>query len=285
MVDVDYIGKYKDQKAYSYWMSGFVDIVYVAKCPSDGKFTFLKGNICPSQKLNDDLHKVWVCVEGTGSDCRIVTFWCSCTAGTAEACNHVIALLYKVNYAFNKHFISPACTSVPQGWNKGTRREVAPTQLQNMTFRKDRKTKKVSNRDSNLEQKMQKEFDPRKHEDRQLTDERVSSLLKSVKDLVPSACVLFSVEYGIDDNLPPNIIEKAAEFMSNDFKDIPVEQATTHFLIESQITKDQVKKFEQETKQQHSNPLWRKQRIGRITASNFHMVHTKTETIMKSKKC
>ncbi|XP_046864652.1 uncharacterized protein LOC124459175 [Xenia sp. Carnegie-2017] len=225
-VDVDYIGKYKDQKAYSYWMRGFVDIVYVAKCPSDGKFTFLKGNICPSQKLNDDPHKVWVCVEGTGSDCRIVTSWCSCTAGTAEACNHVIALLYK-----------------------------------------DRKTKKVSNRDSNLEQKMQKEFDPRKHEDRQLTDERVSSLLKSVKDLVPSACVLFSVEY---------VYVKY-------FKDIPVEQATTHFLIESQITKDQVKKIEQETRQQHSNPLWRKQRIGRITASNFHMVHTKTETIMKSK--
>ena len=24
-VDVDYIGKYKDEKAYSYWMSGFVD--------------------------------------------------------------------------------------------------------------------------------------------------------------------------------------------------------------------------------------------------------------------
>ena len=41
-VDVDYIGKYKDQKAYSYWMSGFVDAVYVAKCPSDGKITFLK---------------------------------------------------------------------------------------------------------------------------------------------------------------------------------------------------------------------------------------------------
>ena len=28
-VDVEYIGKYKDQKAYSYWMSGFVDsLVY-----------------------------------------------------------------------------------------------------------------------------------------------------------------------------------------------------------------------------------------------------------------
>ena len=33
-----YIGKYKDQKAYSYWMSGFVDTVYIATCPLDSRF-------------------------------------------------------------------------------------------------------------------------------------------------------------------------------------------------------------------------------------------------------
>ena len=127
-VDVDYIGKYKDQKAYSYWMSGFVDTVFVAKCPSDSKFTFLKCNVSPSQRLRDDSHQVWICVEGEKTDCRVVTSWCTCTAGTGEACNHVIALLYKVNhviallykvnYACNKDYISPACTSIPQGWNK-----------------------------------------------------------------------------------------------------------------------------------------------------------------------
>jgi len=63
-VDVEYIGKYKDQKAYSYWMSGFVDTVYVAKCPVDNKYVFLKGNVCPSQRLRDDPHQVWVCTEG-----------------------------------------------------------------------------------------------------------------------------------------------------------------------------------------------------------------------------
>jgi hypothetical protein len=31
-VDVEYIGKYKDERAYSHWMSGFVDIIHVAKC-------------------------------------------------------------------------------------------------------------------------------------------------------------------------------------------------------------------------------------------------------------
>jgi hypothetical protein len=62
---------------------------------------------------------------------------CPCTAGTAEACNHVLAVLYKINYAYNKQYISPACTSVPQGWNKGTQKdsEVNPSKVKNLTFR------------------------------------------------------------------------------------------------------------------------------------------------------
>ena len=172
--------KYKDQKAYSYWMSGFVDTVFVAKCPSDSKFTFLKGNVSPSQRLRDDPHQVWICVEGEKTDCRVVTSWCTCTAGTGEACNHVIALLYKVNYACNKEYISPACTSIPQGWNKGTKKEVTPNKLKNLTFRKDKKTKKASNRDIEMNQSLRKVFDPPKPQDRQLTNERVSSFLMSI---------------------------------------------------------------------------------------------------------
>ena len=72
-VDVNYIGKYKDQKAYSYWTSGFVDTVFVAKCPSNIKLIFLKGKVSPSQRLNKDPHEVWVCIENSNTDCRIVT--------------------------------------------------------------------------------------------------------------------------------------------------------------------------------------------------------------------
>ena len=103
-VDVDYIGVYKDQKAYSYWMSGFVDAVCVAKCPVNSKFTFLKRSVCPYQRIRDDPHEVWICTEGAKKDCKILTLWCTCTAGTGEACNHVIAVLYKVNYAFKKNY-------------------------------------------------------------------------------------------------------------------------------------------------------------------------------------
>ena len=109
-------------------MSGFVGTVFVASCPNDSTLIFLKGNVCPSQRIRDDSHKVWICVKSQNSP-SIITSWCNCIAGTGEVCNHVIAILYKVNYAYHKNFISSACTSIPQGWNRGTRREVTPSQL------------------------------------------------------------------------------------------------------------------------------------------------------------
>ena len=41
-VDVEYVGKYKDQKAYSYWMSGFLDTVLFTKCSIDSQHVVLK---------------------------------------------------------------------------------------------------------------------------------------------------------------------------------------------------------------------------------------------------
>ena len=92
-VDGDYIGKYKDEKAYSYCMSGFVDTVFVASCPKDSILIFLKGNVCPSQRIQEDLPKVWICVKGQNSP-SIITSWCICIAGTGEVCNHVNAILF-----------------------------------------------------------------------------------------------------------------------------------------------------------------------------------------------
>jgi hypothetical protein len=60
----------------------------------------------------------------------------TCPPGSyAPVCNHVLAVLYKNNYAYNNQYIPPACTSVPQGWNKGTQKEVNPSKVKSLTFR------------------------------------------------------------------------------------------------------------------------------------------------------
>ena len=93
--DSEYIGKYKDQKAYSFFDSGFVGPIMHFKFKKDVLFAY--SEVCGSQKINE-IRKLWIAFSNND----IVSAWCSCMAGAFEVCNHVIATLYKMEYANNK---------------------------------------------------------------------------------------------------------------------------------------------------------------------------------------
>ena len=100
--------------------------------------------------------------------------------------------------------------------------------------------------------------------------------MNRIKEKVPSACVLYSTEHGRDDGLPLLPVEIAVNFMSNEkTKNEAVEVAAPMFICQSQMT-------EFETKVQQRSYLWRQHRVGKLTASNFHHVYTKTESVMKN---
>ena len=61
----------------------------------------------------------------------------------------------------------------------------------------------------------------------------------------------------------------------------PVEEIDPLFIQHAQITSTQVKKIELETQDQICNISWKQLRHGRITASKFHQVYTKIETICR----
>ena len=52
----------------------------------------------------------------------------------------MIATLYKLEYAVSNFFTDPACTSMPCGWNKGTRKSVAAARILDLRIRKDKRT-------------------------------------------------------------------------------------------------------------------------------------------------
>ena len=132
--DAEYVGKYKDQKGYSYYQSGFVGTFVVKKLAP----IFVSCSaVTPSQSVRDE-RELWVAIERVAMD--ICTAWCSCIAGTGECCNHVIATLYKLEYAVSNLFTDPACTSMPCGWNKGTRKSVAAARILDLGIRKDKRT-------------------------------------------------------------------------------------------------------------------------------------------------
>lgn len=71
--------------------------------------------------------------------------------------------------------------------------------LKQTAFRKDKKTREESTRDHEASLSLKNQFDPRKPQDRQLTNERVSTLINGVMRHIPSACVLYSIEHTKDD--------------------------------------------------------------------------------------
>ena len=130
----EYIGKYKDQKAYSYFDSNFVGEVLIYK---GNDYHILLCNVRASMSTHND-KELWIVVKPTG---KIVTAWCSCMAGASRCCNHIIATLYKIEYANSNSFCSPSCTSMPCGWNQSTKKVIEPKRISEILVWKKIRTK------------------------------------------------------------------------------------------------------------------------------------------------
>ena len=128
--NTEYIGKYKDQKAYSYfdkWICRGKILTY-----QTNNCYILYCNVRASMSIHEE-KELWVATKPEG---KILTAWCSCMAGASRCCNHVIAALYKLEYANTNGYCTPACTSVPCGWNKSTKTIIEPKQIVDIVVRK-----------------------------------------------------------------------------------------------------------------------------------------------------
>ena len=112
-------------------MSGFVHKMFVSKISQEK--VLLKAKVTPSQKLREAPREAWVLCSKSGD---ILCGYCTCTAGFAECCNHVVAILYKIEFANSKGMINPACTDVACSWNVSTQRDVQFKRIIDVEIRK-----------------------------------------------------------------------------------------------------------------------------------------------------
>ena len=273
--DTEYIGQYKARKAYSYFMSGFVHKLFVHQLSGDK--ILLKGKVTPSQKLSQDPRQVWVLCHNTGN---VLCGYCTCTAGFAECCNHVVALLYKVECANSKGMIDPACTDVACSWNVSTQRNVRFMKIKDVEIRKHEVTNK--NKKRVVQSDFKKSFDPRPLDVRGHENERLGQLFQQLRDAKPSAAVLKCIDPPRDYDCPPSLWEIADEILAeNDGKD---EQELIHLFSNSlSFNENQLKELERTTRAQGGSQIWRDQRVGCITATKIKDVCTKVQSIAKSR--
>ena len=85
-----------------------------------------------------------------------------------------------------------------------------------------------------------------------------------IKRASPTACVVYSIEHEVDDNLPQTT-SKALNFMANkNDSSKTLEEIAPLFIEHCQLSSEQVTHIEISTIGQHKNNAWFEQRSGRI---------------------
>lgn len=141
--EAEYIGQYKVRKAYSFFKSGMVDKIYVSDINDSQKL--IRSSVIPSQRINNDQHKLWILFSGNND---IISLYCSCTAGFGYCCNHVVAVLYKKEYANEKGLTTPSCTDTLCSWNSSSK-EIQPMKVKDMEIVNHNQEKQCKSRVDN----------------------------------------------------------------------------------------------------------------------------------------
>lgn len=132
MIHPSYLGgenlsDYKTTKAYSDFANGWLGKISILFL--DSALCVMKADCRPSERVNDPDHKVWICL--TKKEGTIKAAYCSCMAGMSETCNHVAALLFRIEVAVTCGLTTPSCTEKASGWLPN-RKEVKSMQVKDM---------------------------------------------------------------------------------------------------------------------------------------------------------
>lgn len=272
--ETDYVGQYKARKAYSYFKSGHVQQIFQSMVSDD--LILFKTKVIPSMRIREQPKAVWVLFSEVNG---IQAAHCSCTAGFSKSCNHVIAVLYKLNFASEKGFNKPSCTEISCKFNDRSKYEVEPKKVKDLPIAKH----DILNREPKYQimNEGKANFDPRIRVKNEDENARVSKFLGHMRKFAPDAAVLlnFAVEEGNDYPLPITEIAEAVKQQEGLSEQAMLET----FMSKLSFNDSQLNELEKATKGQASNKIWKEQRRGRITASNFHDVSTKVQAIMASR--
>ena len=230
-----------------------------------------------------DDKELWMVVKPTG---KIVTVWCSCMAGASRCCNHIIATLYKAEYANSNSFCSPPCTSIPCGWNQSTDKVIEPKRISEIAAQKKIRTKfgenskTEINREENRMVELNK-FDPRITKHQNMTGDRLSNLLFSLSKSNPHAVLFKSTEECAIPTKSNLTVLRIANSIS--LENLNDDEKIAKFLRCLSFSDNDVQAIEKMTRTQSKSPRWKEHRKGSLTASKNHDVFTRVNTLAKLK--
>ncbi|XP_022325057.1 uncharacterized protein LOC111125467 [Crassostrea virginica] len=287
-----YMNDYKIGKAFEYVEANFIKEIFYHPISTTSPLCFLRAKCTPSQRLNQEHHTLWIAVcKETGA---VKSAFCSCTAGMGQTCNHVAALMFRVEMA-NKLGVT-SCTSAPCSWKVPAATCVLPVKIIETVVKKSRHGQ-VKSRSLVSTQKTEYRPQASMNIDR-------DSLINDLRKALPNACVF----KGID--LPEEVAStekngtKVASTSSDKCRNVLQQNTcttdienliminiaenegirTSKDFIERQpiLTPETVMAIQEKTVGQSNNSMWHQLRRGRITASNFYPIFTRVNSYNKN---
>jgi len=283
--DADYIGKYKDQKAYSFFDSGFVGEIKSYKISSKKNISFLYCDVRASQAIHENKN-LWIITKvAANENTEILSAWCSCMAGAYESCNHIIATLYKLEYASSRGWCNPACTDIACEWNKATKKEITPKLVSELYVRKKMGTSAENKPDEVSREEMRTchliEFDPRIPSHRSKNESHINQFLGKLKSINSNAVIFYSTvdEKSSNSELSEAFMENIANETLTNNPNANESNLMKSFMQNITLNLSLIEKIEKSTRDQNQNQIWYEVRRGRLTASKHHEIFTKVNSL------
>lgn len=260
-VDGQEMKNYKSLQSYNYFQSGNVD--KIVHQTSGGKI-IMKADVRSSQtvsRVNEAF--ITCCMDG-----QIEMAWCTCMAGQGLSCSHIGAILWKIEHAVRNNLTGVSCTDEIAKWNRGTKRNIEPKPLANISFKKPKVNHDIFDEDGN---------DPGTRETPmyETVEEFRDSVINS--ELVP----LFNIKgttlnKSFLSSPEPRINVPHTHGNHDDIRSCG--KCTMFYDIYVSLSSPQIEKLKKETVTQSNSILWRDSRKLRITASTAHKVPVKETT-------
>ena len=255
-----------------------------------------------SQKKNDSMHKLKL-VFSSLTPRHVAKAFCSCIAGSAGMCSHIVGLLKQlIHYVLMKLKYVPVdltCTQMQQSWHKPRPTEIEPAPVMSIAYCKA----KQSTSQAKKNPVVCSLYEARAKSVQDYNFEQQHDLKSGLMDDHPS-CAFAQL---LPDNPPEEFVstpfgctpkgsilsyqaleyEKpqangSTEETSQEFPALPIgilDKAPCVFEIESEeqrtelskinITLDEAHSLERLTREQSQSTKWQQSRVGRVTASRF----------------
>ena len=288
------VNEYKEGKAFRYLSCGWVKEVFYHPIAPSSEVCLLKCKVTPSQRLSSKPYDVWAIAVKDSNDNlggTIKNCYCTCTAGLYGACNHVAGLLFRVESAVMSGITKPSCTDRLAKWNvPSTKTQVSPGPVSSVVFKKDhyRTLASINRTRQEKNVKGRLTFSPLSAE-QELYVQDESKVRKDIMNIVklhaPKSCFAELMEerklnVKAKEPTPTSIVERSTDFKI--IESLSMYENVQNFTEAFRMTEKDRTIIFNNTIGQSAVQDWHNQRKGRITASKFHSVCTRTVSLQAS---